>query len=111
MIRNLHYDKLSDIVPADITQCVEFLFERKDLEDWQVRQAICAIQILCLDVLDRNVFGTLKWDEWLLASHSISPSHATLAREACIDDQAQPKSYGVTTIHERLILAPFSPFF
>jgi hypothetical protein len=54
-------------------------------------QAIHAIQILCTEVLDRNRFSAVSWDDYRLTVKAIDSSHATLARESVTDSSGKPK--------------------
>lgn len=78
---------LADLSVDDIGKFLQILTQDSSLTDWQVLQAIDAIQILCMEVLDRNHFVQVNWDDYRLSVKTIEPNHATLARETLPSDE------------------------
>ncbi len=55
------------------------------LNTWQFQQAVDAVRILCLDVLDRHWAGTFDWEYWNSAAQPLEKAHPTIARESPLE--------------------------
>lgn len=66
---------------ANVKTWFERIGREGRLEDWQFRQAVEALQYLCL-VCEVPWSRTVDWAFWVASSRSLGPSHATIAREA-----------------------------
>lgn len=84
---------LADITADDVRKFLQSLTQNSSFKDWQVLQAIDAIQILCAEVLDRKSLSSLNWDDFRLGVKTIDTSHATLAREAVSGSDGKPTYY------------------
>ena len=82
---------ISEITAIDVGEFLQKLTQNPAVKDWQILQAIDAIQILCTEVLDRKCFSQVNWDDYRLTVKTIDASHATLAREAVTDELGKPK--------------------
>ena len=71
---------ISEITAIDVGEFLQKLTQNPAVKDWQILQAIDAIQILCTEVLDRKCFSQVNWDDYRLSVKTIDTSHDTLAR-------------------------------
>jgi integron integrase len=81
LLKVVSHESVSSLTADDVSDFLQNLGRNRSLSDWQVLQAIDAIQILCVDVLDRNRFSSVNWDDFRLGAQTIDTNHATLARE------------------------------
>lgn len=78
-----HYaeHKLATHSPEQVTQYLHVLGRQKRLKDWQFIQAVRAIRTLFRDLVQVDWANGFDWDHWIDSAHTLSPDHATLARE------------------------------
>jgi len=55
--------KLKNRRPADVIAFLESLAKRRGIQDWQVKQAVMALQLLCVDTLRLDWSGNWEWDK------------------------------------------------
>jgi integron integrase len=67
------------------------------LNTWQFKQAVDAVRILCLDVLNRDWAATFDWEYWNSAAQPLEKTHPTIARELPLE----PQSLGDTSKRTR----------
>ena len=66
------------------TDLVDFLADvgrRRDLQEWQLKQIVDALEILLVDVLALYWATTFDWDFWRSAARNLELGHPTIARE------------------------------
>ena len=49
--------------PADVLAFIERIARRHGIKDWQVKQAVMALQLLCVDLLRLDWSGKWEWDK------------------------------------------------
>ncbi len=79
-INTFPHKKLAIHNAKDITDYFETLSRNTQLNDWQFRQAVDAIQKL-LQMVGASCVDQVDWLQWKEYSRTISPNHSTLARE------------------------------
>ena len=83
--------RLAELQAQDVGNFLQTTMSNPALKDWQALQVIDAIQILCTEVLDRNRFASVPWDDYRLGVKTIEPTHATLARESVTGPDGGPR--------------------
>lgn len=86
-----HYEgqRLRTHTSQHIVDFLTLLGREGRLSDWQFRQTVDAIRILFCSFLRLSPCSMVDWDYWMEASKRLTPSHATLAREAVADPSAE----------------------
>ena len=82
--------RISEISDTYVVKYLHAALNDTRLKDWQVRQVIGSIQILCMDVLGGEGFTGVPWDDLFLSAQALSPDHPTLAREAVSSEDGKP---------------------
>ncbi|MCW8918473.1 MAG: phage integrase N-terminal SAM-like domain-containing protein [Gammaproteobacteria bacterium] len=77
---------VSEISDTHLIKYLQPVLNDSCLKEWQVRQVIGSIQILCLDVLDGERFASVPWDDFFTGAQALSPDHPTLAREVVLNE-------------------------
>ena len=72
------------------------LGRNNSLNTWQFQQAVDAVRILCLDVLDRHWAATFDWEYWNSAAQPLERTHPTIARELPLDPPCSDDTYQST---------------
>jgi integron integrase len=86
-LAKLHISEISD---THVRKYLQAALKDSRLKDWQVRQVIGSIQILCMDVLDGEGFASVPWDDFFMGVQALSTDHPTLAREAVSTADGKP---------------------
>lgn len=90
-LQNLASIGAQHIGPDHVSKYLKAAMNTGKLTDWQLHQLIDAIQILCVEVIDRKDFATFPWDDFHIKAGRISPEHATLAREVVANSDGTPR--------------------
>ncbi len=94
-IRAFSDRRLAEHTPDDVNGYLTRLGRKDGMKDWQFRQAVDAIRILFL-LVKAPWLEQVDWDHWKDSARSLSPDHATIARDAGTADQRTPqRSNGV----------------
>jgi len=73
--------KLRDVDSAYLDDWLDELGRDTSLKDWQVAQAISALRILLIELVDLEWARTYDWEGRLSACEDLDETHPTLARE------------------------------
>lgn len=90
-LHNLTSIGVQHIEPAHVGKYLHAAMSNGKLPDWQLHQLIDAIQILCVEVIDRKELASFPWDDFHIKAGSITPEHATLAREVVANSDGPPR--------------------
>lgn len=90
-LRYLVSSGITEISDKNVGKYLQAAVSDQRLQDWQARQVVDAIRILCMEVLDGEGFDGVPWDDLLMATYSLQPDHATLARETVLDPDGKLK--------------------
>jgi integron integrase len=91
LVKSYPGKSIDEITAADVGNFLQHVIQSPAIKEWQAMQTVHAIQILCTEVLDRNRFSAVSWDDYRLTVKTIDSSHATLARESVTDSVGKPK--------------------
>ena len=72
--------RLKAVTQALVRGWIEDLDRNEDFEDWQLHQALKAVQILMEKMVDSADRPQIDWDELESLCEELKPEHATLAR-------------------------------
>ncbi|MFU8839061.1 MAG: integron integrase [Thiohalomonadaceae bacterium] len=75
---------ISEISGLHVSKYLQAAVSDQRLKDWQARQVVDAIRILCMEILGGEGFESVPWDDLKMATYALEPDHATLARESMV---------------------------
>jgi len=67
--------------PSHVDNYLQALGRNSRLQDWQFKQAVDALRIFFVDLLDIQWAATFPWTFWVESSKSLPDNHATVARD------------------------------
>ncbi len=97
LIRFFKGCSLSTLRPSQLTDYLDDLGRRHELEPWQFVQAIRAIEILMKDLIKHEHASEIDWQDWVSRAQALEPSHSTLVHEASIDRIVEHKTRDTDT--------------
>ena len=98
----LNGKRLRDLSPGDVDAYVERLGRRVTWEDWQIRQAISALEVLFSDMTDCQWAAAYDWQAKREACTGLRAEHPTVAcemsaQQAVAQRQKGKSAYSGTT--------------
>jgi hypothetical protein len=62
-----------------VEQYLQGIGRKHQLQPWQLRQVVEALQILFVDLVGAAWAGHFDWDDWLASARELKTQHATVA--------------------------------
>jgi integron integrase len=81
-LRTTSHQDIEQHQSSDVLAYLEHIGRKGELEDWQFRQIIHALEVLFSDVTKTPWAKTFDWNYWYASARKITPNHATIARES-----------------------------
>jgi len=73
--------RLYDHDQQDVEAWLTMLGRKSELNDWQFKQAVHAIQILFCELIKSNWSADIDWEHWKTGAQQLETDHATVGRD------------------------------